>query len=341
MIKEVLYAFHTDSAQIENHRFRSWEHCITFFRNNKNQLQNATVADHACLHLAFYLASWGMLRNSFLLQRDYKVHQKFLQDVVVKPEYTDLLAGRVLLPTNVNDMELLESLIEDTCTVYLPILREVNRNDQLQVSDTLISKILLGVFGVVPAYDRFFKEAAGFHGINKQFNITSFKQLHLFYNRFSEEFNSFIEETAKDSIRYTPMKVLDMYFWKIGDIFSNGKDVEQKERLVAFISHVKEKPMQTPADSYLKTGNRTEDIRRHIAMILQSEKTLGQNSAIICARDIHNDLNLSHSYPSVCNAMGSVPGYKEYDIVYAPPSGKSSTVTYRYKFEGENDDADA
>ncbi|MDI2587255.1 hypothetical protein OR571_09100 [Psychrobacillus sp. NEAU-3TGS] len=83
------------------------------------------VADHACLHLAFYLASWGMLRNSFLLQRDYKVHQKFLRNVVVKSEYADLLAGRVLVSTNVNDMELLESFIEDTRTAYLPVLREV------------------------------------------------------------------------------------------------------------------------------------------------------------------------------------------------------------------------
>ena len=211
----------------------------------------------------------------------------------------------------------------------------------IRVSDTLISKILLGVFGVVPAYDRFFKEAAGFHGINRQFNANSFKQLQLFYNRFSEEFNSFIEETAKDSIRYTPMKVLDMYFWKMGDILSNGKDAEQKERLIAFVSHIKEVPMQTTLDSSPKTGNRTEDMRRHISMILQSEKASGQNSAIICARDIHNALNLSNSYPSVCNAMGSVPGYKEYEILFAPPSGKSSTVTYRYLLDGGSEDAEA
>ena len=63
-----------------------------------------------------------------------------------------------------------------------------------------------------------------------------------FYNRFHEEFNWFIEETAKDSIRYTPMKMSDMYFWKMGDILSNGKDAEQKERLIAFVSHIKEMP---------------------------------------------------------------------------------------------------
>ncbi|MDI2587254.1 hypothetical protein OR571_09095 [Psychrobacillus sp. NEAU-3TGS] len=124
----------------------------------------------------------------------------------------------------------------------------------MRVSDTLTSKILLGVFGVVPAYDRFFKEAAGFHGINKQFNENSFGQLQSFYNRFKEEFDSFIEETAKDSIRYTPMKVLDMYFWKIGDILTNGKDIEQKERLIAFVSHIKEEPVKVYIDSSPKDG---------------------------------------------------------------------------------------
>ncbi|MDI2587253.1 hypothetical protein OR571_09090 [Psychrobacillus sp. NEAU-3TGS] len=82
-------------------------------------------------------------------------------------------------------------------------------------------------------------------------------------------------------------------------------------------------------------------MRNYIAMILQSEKATGQNSAIVCARDIHNTMNLSNSYPSVCSAMGSVPGYEKYDVVYAPPSGKSSTVTYRYRFGGGNNDADA
>ena len=107
-----------------------------------------------------------MLRNSFLLQRDYLVHKKFVRDVARKKEYAHLLEGRLLNLSKVEDRELLNSLIEDTRAAYLPVMNEVNgQSNQLgKISDTLTSKILLGVFGLVPAYDRFFKEAADFTG---------------------------------------------------------------------------------------------------------------------------------------------------------------------------------
>ena len=48
--------------------------------------------DYLSLHLAFYLASWGMYRgSSFLLQKDYKVLVPIVEEVL-KPEY-DCLFG--------------------------------------------------------------------------------------------------------------------------------------------------------------------------------------------------------------------------------------------------------
>ena len=178
----------------------------------------------------------------------------------------------------------------------------------------MTSKILLGVFGVVPAYDRFFKEAAGFHGINKQFNENSFEQLQKFYNRFENQFTSFIKETATDILQYTPMKVIDMYFWKVGEILANAQGSVLAEELIKFISDLREVPqfvLEVKNTSVPKTGNQTEDIRNYIAVILQTEKESGQTSALICARDIHNALNLKNHYPSVCMAMGNVPSIQE------------------------------
>ena len=50
MIKEVLYAFHDDSINIENHRFR-WEHCYSFFRDQHKQLDDEVVVVfmHLCI----------------------------------------------------------------------------------------------------------------------------------------------------------------------------------------------------------------------------------------------------------------------------------------------------
>jgi len=48
--------------------------------------------DHLCLHLAFYLASWGMYRGSSkLLQKDYKVHATSVKELM-KKEYINLCA---------------------------------------------------------------------------------------------------------------------------------------------------------------------------------------------------------------------------------------------------------
>ena len=60
-----------------HHRYLSWEYCHEAFRLNRRPQIDATI-DYLCLHLAWYLASWGMLRNSFLMQKDYKIHADVL-----------------------------------------------------------------------------------------------------------------------------------------------------------------------------------------------------------------------------------------------------------------------
>ena len=72
-----LETFENDTRNDQYGRYRSWEHCYYIFNRarNNNARNNETYIDYLSLHLAFYLASWGMYRgSSFLLQRDYKVH---------------------------------------------------------------------------------------------------------------------------------------------------------------------------------------------------------------------------------------------------------------------------
>ena len=57
----------------EHGRYLSWRHCYKAFGENRNKVDDSTI-DYLCLHLAFYLASWGMYRAStFLLEKDYKI----------------------------------------------------------------------------------------------------------------------------------------------------------------------------------------------------------------------------------------------------------------------------
>lgn len=87
MIIKILKCFHNQSIQDENHRFKSWEHCYKFFNQHKGNL-NERLIDYASLNLGFYLASWGMMRgSSFLLQKDYKVHNFFIKEVAMNDKY--------------------------------------------------------------------------------------------------------------------------------------------------------------------------------------------------------------------------------------------------------------
>ena len=75
----------SNMVQDSNHRFKSWEYCYTAFGNLDS-------VDYLSLHLAFYLASWGMYRgSSFLLQKDYRIHIPVVKELL--SEKYDALAG--------------------------------------------------------------------------------------------------------------------------------------------------------------------------------------------------------------------------------------------------------
>ncbi|WP_051015669.1 hypothetical protein [Desulfitobacterium dichloroeliminans] len=64
--------FHDKSAKIEKHRYRSWEHCYSFFARHQSAADDEIIGS-MCLHLCNYLKSWGMFRGA-VFQKDYKVH---------------------------------------------------------------------------------------------------------------------------------------------------------------------------------------------------------------------------------------------------------------------------
>jgi RimJ/RimL family protein N-acetyltransferase len=77
--------------------------------------------------------------------------------------------------------------------------------------DTLVSKIILGTLGTVPAYDRFFKITAENLGICKTLNSTSLDQLQKFIDANKDDIDKIIED---NKLNYTQMKIVDIYFWQ-------------------------------------------------------------------------------------------------------------------------------
>ena len=208
--------FYDDARANENGRSRSWEHCYRVFRDAR--IDPSPDYDYLSLHLAFYLASWGMYRgSSFLLQKDYKVLVPIVEEIL-KSEY-DCLFG--LACVGLRDSEVQKRLKElrvDIAEHFGPIRDEVaGRKVPSSVSPVLITKILMGTLGCVPAYDRFFQDGAKYLGLeHNSYKEKSLRELADFY----EEHNDRLEEARRgmwtDDLIYPQMKLLDMGFWQIG-----------------------------------------------------------------------------------------------------------------------------
>ena len=209
-------AFYEDARANENGRSRSWEHCYRVFRDARTD--SSPDYDYLSLHLAFYLASWGMYRgSSFLLQKDYKVLVPIVEEVL-KPEY-DCLFGVACTDLRNNEVRAQLKKLSDCISAHFePIRDEVaGREVASPVSPVLITKILLGTLGCVPAYDTFFGIGAEYLGLEeKNYNEDSLLELADIY----EEHNDRLEEARRgmrtDDLIYPQMKLLDMGFWQVG-----------------------------------------------------------------------------------------------------------------------------
>ena len=137
-------------------RYSSFDYCFNHFQSfrERGRIKDIWSTEHreqSCLQLGFYLASWGMLRgSSFLLWRSVR----YLRNVVTAIAAAD----QTLWAVDVN------CYTDDNVRLLLDAIRSIRRalNDGTNnVSDTLVTKIMLGVYGNVPAFDRYFMNGLG------------------------------------------------------------------------------------------------------------------------------------------------------------------------------------
>ena len=220
--------FYNTVASVKDHRYKSWENCHNYFKeihDNKKQFKELNEQEQtlAQLQLSFYLASWGMYRGStFTLQKDYTICKNLVEEVL-KPDYNLLWD----IQNNSKDKEELNNQFKELYNKIHSHLKEVKKTiknhkdltpekiasfNKEKISDTLITKIILGTMGCVPAYDRYFMKGLGIKGFQSKFNQDkSLINLLDFYQTNKNEIDSISQK-----INYTPMKIIDMYFWKIG-----------------------------------------------------------------------------------------------------------------------------
>ena len=139
--------------------------------------------DYLSLQLSFYLASWGMYRgSSFLLQKDYKVHIPAVKELL-NEKYDNLAGIKCIDFRKESNQELFKKICEFLNEYYNKIREDVTGKEfKNGISSTLITKILMGIFGCVPVYDRYFIAGIKKHKVAiGNFNINSIMQIIDFY----------------------------------------------------------------------------------------------------------------------------------------------------------------
>lgn len=228
--EKYISSFYKQLLTQQPHRYKSWEYCYKYFSDKHEYIaSDDKVLDTAALNLAFYLASWGMYRgSSFLLQTDYTVH---------KPAITIIMKAYNLKHININEWQCtntsqLFNTVKELEAYYLKVKKQVKsnkefydkeNNEEKSISDTLLTKILLGTLGITPAYDRYFKNGLNLYNmiypekkIPTIFNEKNFNNLIKFCKTYSEYLKMNLPLSIDNKMHYPLMKKLDMFFWNIG-----------------------------------------------------------------------------------------------------------------------------
>ena len=148
---------------------------------------------------------------------DYKVLVPIVEEVL-KPEYDCLfgLACADLRESEIQDR--LENLNKYIAKHFEPIRDEVaGREVPTPVSPVLITKILMGTLGCVPAYDRFFVDGIKKYKVTTgEYNLKSVLRLVDFYEAHNDRLEEARHGMWTEDLTYPQMKLLDMGFWQVG-----------------------------------------------------------------------------------------------------------------------------
>jgi hypothetical protein len=140
-----------DMGRHPDGRYASFDYCFNYFQTFREQNRIADICtaeniERSCFQLAFYLASWGMLRgSSFLLWKSIRFYRCLIEMIARSDER---LWG----------MDVDRYLDDDSIALLLRTRSDIcaalgRKGDKM---DTLATKIMLGVYGNVPAYDQYF-----------------------------------------------------------------------------------------------------------------------------------------------------------------------------------------
>jgi hypothetical protein len=191
-------------------RYTSFDYCFNYFQAHRErrtlpELVSGEALQLSCLHIGFYLASWGMFRGSAeLLQRSVRVFIPVVEVIAESaPEIWEM------------DAHLYG---DGSCPIIFETARRIREALPGRASAILITKIMLGAFGCVPAFDTYFKKGLGVW----TFGPKSLRKIGEFYTAYAavidrNRVHTLEFDSGGPSPRtYTRAKVIDMNFFMAG-----------------------------------------------------------------------------------------------------------------------------
>jgi hypothetical protein len=188
-------------------RYASFDYCFNYFQAHRERGDVTAIAAGAnrqmsCLHLGFYLASWGMLRGSTdLLRRSIRHLIPLVEAVATAPAAMWTIDA--------------DSYGEGEWQTLREFARQIRTALPENTSDILVTKIMLGVFGCVPAFDTYFKKGSGL----SLYGYGALRRVARFYRENAEVIDRYRVptldfDTGRPTSRsYTRAKVIDMIFF--------------------------------------------------------------------------------------------------------------------------------
>lgn len=198
------------------HRFASFDYCYRYFRCSSGD-EIVRDIEKSCLCLGFYLASWGMFRGkSSLLQRSAAHYEQCVRYIAEQPKSVWDVDVCIASPEEMQMLRRIYNEIRDRITAP-------NASHLI-----LVTKVMLGVFGSVPAFDRYFSDAfrsivpsAGF----RTFGEKSLRHIQEFYTTNRAEIDKAasayqvlaFNSSSSPALTYPRAKIVDMYGFQVGN----------------------------------------------------------------------------------------------------------------------------
>jgi hypothetical protein len=191
-------------------RHVAFDYCYNYF----HRTEDLTVdMEKSCLVLGFYLASWGMFRGKLLLWKSLKHYVSTIEFIAkVSEELRELEVD-----SYESDAEIIVDIYNEICDRIRP------ESDSRLILGT---KVMLGVFGSVPAFDgnfqMTFKLMFPKRISSKELNIKSLLAIKQFYDANQDEIDKLSAEMCtidfgngqSTELHYTKAKIIDMYGWQ-------------------------------------------------------------------------------------------------------------------------------